>query len=56
MMLKNTGINTTLLFNQIGSRIVFVGGTDGDQPPIWENPRPVLDFQLPKKSLKIKGN
>jgi TonB-dependent receptor len=47
------GITTTLLFNQIGRRIVFVGGSD--QPPIWENPRPVLDFQLTKKILKAKG-
>ncbi len=51
--LEKYGINTTLLFNQIGRRIVFVGGSD--QPPIWENPRPVLDFQLAKKLLKGKG-
>jgi outer membrane receptor protein involved in Fe transport len=36
--LAKPGITTTLLFNQIGRRIVFVGGSD--QPPIWENPRP----------------
>ncbi len=47
------GISTTLLFNQIGRRIALVGG--GDQPPIWENPRPVLDFQIAKKVLKGKG-
>lgn len=47
------GINTTLLFNQIGRRIAFVGG--GDQPPVWENPRPVLDFQIAKKVLKDRG-
>ncbi|HQW82982.1 MAG TPA: outer membrane beta-barrel protein [Ferruginibacter sp.] len=47
------GINTTLLFNQIGRRIAFVGGSD--QPPIWENPRPILDFQIVKKALKNKG-
>ncbi len=51
--LEKYGINTTLLFNQIGRRIVFVGGSD--QPPIWENPRPVLDFQIAKKVLKSKG-
>ena len=51
--IEKYGINTTLLFNQIGRRIVFVGGTD--QPPIWENPRAVLDFQLAKKVLKNKG-
>ena len=51
--IEKYGINTTLLFNQIGRRIVFVGGSD--QPPIWENPRAVLDFQIAKKVLKNKG-
>jgi outer membrane receptor protein involved in Fe transport len=53
--LEKYGINTTLLFNQIGRRIALVGGTDGEQPPIWENPRPVLDFQVAKKVIKNKG-
>jgi TonB-dependent receptor len=51
--LEKYGINTTLLFNEIGRRITFVGG--GDQPAIWEAPRPVLDFQIAKKILKNKG-
>ncbi len=51
--IEKYGINTTLLFNEIGRRIAFVGGSD--QPPIWENPRPVLDFQIAKKVLKNKG-
>lgn len=51
--LEKYGINTTLLFNEIGRRITFVSG--GDQPAIWENPRPVLDFQIAKKLLKNKG-
>ena len=51
--IEKYGLNTTLLFNQIGRRIVFVGGSD--QPPIWENPRAVLDFQIAKKVLKTKG-
>ncbi len=51
--LEKYGINTTLLFNQVGRRITFVGGSD--QPPIWENPRPLLDFQIAKKILKNKG-
>ncbi|MEP7163512.1 MAG: TonB-dependent receptor [Ferruginibacter sp.] len=51
--IEKYGLNTTLLFNQIGRRIAFVGGSD--QPPIWENPRPVLDFQVAKKILKNKG-
>ncbi len=51
--LDESGFNTTLLFNQIGRRIIFVGGSD--QPPIWENPRGVLDFQIAKKIIKGKG-
>jgi hypothetical protein len=51
--LEKHGLTTTLLFNQIGRRIAFVGGSD--QPPIWENPRPLLDFQVAKKVLKNKG-
>ena len=47
------GLSTTLLFNMIGRRIAYVGGLD--QPPIWENPRPVMDFQIGKKILKTKG-
>lgn len=51
--LEKYGINTTLLFNQIGRRIALVGGSD--QPPIWENPRPLLDLQVAKKVLKSRG-
>jgi outer membrane receptor protein involved in Fe transport len=51
--LDKYGLNTTLLFNQIGRRIIFVGGSD--QPPVWENPRGVLDFQIAKKIIKGKG-
>lgn len=51
--LEKYGINNTLLFNQIGRRIAFVGGSE--TPPIWENPRPVLDFQIAKKLIKGKG-
>jgi outer membrane receptor protein involved in Fe transport len=47
------GLSTTLLFNQIGRRISLVSG--GGQPPVWENPRPVLDFQIAKKVLKTRG-
>ncbi len=52
--IEKYGINTTLLFNQIGRRIAFVGG-DHDTPPIWENPRAVLDFQIAKKIIKNRG-
>ncbi|MEO6405693.1 MAG: outer membrane beta-barrel protein, partial [Ferruginibacter sp.] len=51
--LDKYGLSTTLLFNEIGRRIALVGGSD--QPPIWENPRPVLDLQIAKKVLKGKG-
>lgn len=47
------GLSTTLLFNEIGRRITFVGG--GDQPAIWENPRPQLDLQIAKKILQSRG-
>jgi outer membrane receptor protein involved in Fe transport len=47
------GINTTVLFNQIGRRILYVGN---DQvPEIWENPRPLLDLQVAKKLIKDKA-
>lgn len=50
---EKAGINTTLLFNQIGRRILYVGN---DQvPAIWENPRPLLDFQVAKKLMQGKG-
>ncbi|RTZ45961.1 hypothetical protein EJ377_14890 [Chryseobacterium arthrosphaerae] len=37
----------------IGRRILYVGN---DQvPPIWEAPRPLLDFQIAKKIWNNKG-
>lgn len=51
--LEKAGLNTTLLFNQIGRRILYVGNQD--VPAIWEAPRPLLDFQIAKKVLKKKG-
>jgi len=47
------GLNTTLLFNQIGDRIFYVGGNDF--PPVTEQHRPLLDFQIAKKILKNAG-
>ncbi|TSA43458.1 MAG: TonB-dependent receptor [Chitinophagaceae bacterium] len=47
------GINTTLLFNEIGRRIAYVG--NDQYPAIWEAPRPLLDFQIAKKIVKGKG-
>ncbi|MFT3825702.1 MAG: carboxypeptidase-like regulatory domain-containing protein [Chitinophagaceae bacterium] len=51
--LEKLGINTTLLFNQIGRRILYVGNEQ--IPAIWENPRPLLDFQIAKKLFKSRG-
>lgn len=44
------GINTTLLFNQVGDRIFYVGGNDF--PPVTERHRALLDFQVAKKIMK----
>jgi outer membrane receptor protein involved in Fe transport len=51
--LENAGISSTLLFNQIGRRILFVGNEAISD--IWENPRPLLDLQVAKKILQKKG-
>ena len=51
--IEKSGFSTTLLFNQIGKRIYYVGGSD--VPPVWEAPRPLLDLQIAKKVLKTKG-
>jgi len=47
------GLTTTVLYNQIGRRILLVGNEQ--VPAIWENSRPLLDFQIAKKLLKKKG-
>ena len=51
--LEKSGFTSTLLFNQIGRRIFFVGSEAVSD--IWENPRPLLDLQLAKKIFKKKG-
>jgi outer membrane receptor protein involved in Fe transport len=51
--IEKIGFSSTLLFNQIGRRILFVGNEA--VPDIWENPRPLLDLQLSQKLLKRKG-
>ncbi|MCP9750529.1 TonB-dependent receptor [Ferruginibacter sp. HRS2-29] len=57
--LEKSGLNATVLFNQIGKRIYLVGdipaGSGSGAPDIWEHPRPVLDFQLGKKLLEKKA-
>jgi outer membrane receptor protein involved in Fe transport len=50
---EKLGLTTTLLYNQIGDRIAFVGGFG--VPPVWEATRPLLDFQIAKKVIKNKG-
>jgi hypothetical protein len=59
---EKLGLNTTLLFNQIGRRIYYVGSTSSNgtinndsYPPVWEAPRALLDLQVAKKILKNKG-
>ena len=47
------GLSSTVLFNVIGRRILYVGN---DQvPPIWEAPRPLLDYQIAKKIWNNKA-
>ncbi len=50
---EKAGLSATLLFNQIGRRILFVGNEAVSN--IWENPRPLLDLQIAKKILNKKG-
>ena len=51
--LPSKGITATLLYNQIGRRVTFVGSLD--QPDIYESSRPVFDFQLSKKFAKNRA-
>lgn len=53
--LPEKGLNATLLFNQIGQRIAYVGNAFDGFPDIYEAKRPLLDFQLAQKVLKRKG-
>jgi hypothetical protein len=52
--IEKLGLYSTLLYNQIGDRIAFVGGSD--VPPVWEATRPLLDFQIAKKVIKNRGD
>jgi outer membrane receptor protein involved in Fe transport len=51
--IEKLGLNTTVLFNEIGRRILLVGNEQ--VPAIWENTRPLLDLQIAKKLMKNKG-
>ncbi len=48
-----SGTNAAVLFNVIGRRIYQVG--NANVPHIWENPRPVLDFQFSQALFKNAG-
>ena len=52
--IEKLGLYSTLLYNQIGDRIAFVGGSG--VPPVWEATRPLLDFQIAKKVIKNRGD
>jgi TonB-dependent receptor len=52
---EKSGLNATLLFNQVGRRIYLVGNIYQSVPDVWENSRPLLDFQIAKKLMKNKG-
>jgi outer membrane receptor protein involved in Fe transport len=51
--LEKIGLSTTLLFNQIGRRILYVGNQD--VPSIWEAPRPLSDLTIMKKIMKKRA-
>jgi hypothetical protein len=51
--LEKIGLFTTLMYNQVGDRIFYVGGND--VPPVFEHTRPLLDFQISKKIISNRG-
>jgi len=50
---EKSGITASVLFNEIGRRILFVNNEQVSA--IWEAPRPLLDLQLAKKIMKNKA-
>jgi outer membrane receptor protein involved in Fe transport len=52
---EKKGFNATLLFNQIGHRLAYVGSADDGYPDIYEAGRPLLDLQIAQKILKKKA-
>ncbi len=52
---EKSGVNITLLYNQIGQRIANVGKVEDGFLDTWERGRPLLDLQIAKKVLKKKG-
>lgn len=51
--IEELGLYSTALFNVVGRRILYVGNEQ--LPPIWEAPRPLLDFQISKKLMQGNG-
>jgi hypothetical protein len=51
--IEKIGLFTTLMYNQVGDRIFYVGGND--VPPVFEHTRPLLDFQVSKKIISNRG-
>lgn len=51
--IEEKGFYATVLFNQVGRRILYVGNEQ--LPPVWEAPRPLLDLQIAKKIMDKKG-
>lgn len=53
LLYENQGWGGTVLFNQYGRRILYVGNEQ--IPAIWEAPRPLLDLQITKRVFDGKG-
>jgi hypothetical protein len=47
-----TETSFAILFNQIGRRIAYVGIPDYGVLDVYENPKPLLDFQISKRVVK----
>jgi len=53
--IEEAGFSATLLYNQIGQRIAFVGKVEDGFPDTYEAGRPLLDLSLAKKIINKKG-
>lgn len=53
--LEKSGFNATLLYNQIGHRLSYVGNLSDGFPDIYEASRPLLDLQMAKKIIQNKA-
>ena len=50
-----SGVNATLLYNRVGSRLSLVGYSSLGFPDIYENSRDVVDLQVSKRIMHKKG-